>query len=83
MVRDLVTEREPKGVPVPFTVLPDEPKPKPRRPAATTQQEASNPSKYLKSLYRRTNPGVPFKQWLVTLKGNDREAAEAWLRNKG
>jgi hypothetical protein len=83
MVRDLVTEQEPKGVPVPFTVLPNESKPKPRRQAAARPQEASNPSKYLKSLYRRTNPGIPFRQWLGTLKGADREAAEAWLRNKG
>lgn len=84
MVRDLVTEPEPKGIPVPFTVLPDEPKQKalPRR-ASSRQEESHTPAKYLKSLYRRMNPGIPFKQWLDTLKGEDREAAEAWLRNKG
>jgi hypothetical protein len=87
MLRDVVTEQEPKGVPIAIAVVDLEPKvPRKRGPVArvTARREDDPliPSKRIKSMYRRANAGIPLRQWAALLQGEDRSVVEQWWRNK-
>lgn len=88
MLRDVITEQEPKGIPVPVAALPleaEKPK-KVRGPAMrVTARRADDkliPSKRIKSMYRRANVGIPLRQWAAMLRGEDKDVVDQWWRNK-
>lgn len=89
MLRDVVTEQEPKGIPVIVDAVVAKPEPKePRKTRSlprTTPRRADDrfiPSKRLKSMYRRANVHIPLREWAAMLRGEDKSVVDQWLKNK-
>jgi hypothetical protein len=84
MVKDLVDEVEPKGVPVPVGDADESGRKKPKRVAPLAQiRDIVVPKKRLKSQHRKAGAGLSLKAWAKSLKEPDeKKTVQQWLDGK-